>query len=55
LDIVLILMQDWCMVCIERTVGSDIVLDAPIELQGDKGHVESHFFSFEDRISVSAR
>jgi hypothetical protein len=23
------LMQDWCMVCVERTVGSKIVLKAP--------------------------
>ena len=29
LDIVLILMQDRCMVCMERTIGSEIILDAP--------------------------
>ena len=28
-DIVLILMQDRCTVCVERTIGSEIVLDAP--------------------------
>ena len=28
-DIVLILMQDRCMVCVERTIGSEIILDAP--------------------------
>ena len=28
-DIVLILTQDRCMVCVERTIGSDIILDAP--------------------------
>ena len=28
-DIVLILMQDKCTVCVERTIGLDIVLDAP--------------------------
>ena len=28
-DIVLILMQDWCMVCVERTIGSEIILEAP--------------------------
>ena len=28
-DIVLILMQDWCMVCVERTIGLEIVLEAP--------------------------
>jgi hypothetical protein len=26
---VLLLMHDWCKVCVERTVGSDIVLEAP--------------------------
>jgi hypothetical protein len=29
LDIVLLLMQDWCTVCVERTVGLEIVLAAP--------------------------
>ena len=28
-DIVLILMQDRCMVCVERTMGLEIILDAP--------------------------
>ena len=28
-DIVLIMTQDRCMVCVERTIGSDIILDAP--------------------------
>ena len=28
-DIVLILMQDRCMVCVERTIGSEIILDTP--------------------------
>jgi hypothetical protein len=29
LEIVLILMQDRCTVCVERTMGSEILLDAP--------------------------
>ena len=29
LEIVLILTQDLCTVCAERTIGSEIVLDAP--------------------------
>ena len=29
LAIVLILTQDWCTVCSERTIGSEIVLHAP--------------------------
>ena len=44
LEIVLILTQDRCMVCVERTIGSEIVLDAPDGILGDVGHVESRFF-----------
>jgi hypothetical protein len=29
LDIVLLLMHDWCTVRVERTIGSEIVLEAP--------------------------
>jgi hypothetical protein len=29
LEIVLLLMHDWRTVCVERTVGSEIVLEAP--------------------------
>jgi hypothetical protein len=29
LEIVLILMQDSCMVCAERTIGLEILLDVP--------------------------
>ena len=29
-DIVLTLMQDRCIVCVERTIGSEIILDAPV-------------------------
>jgi len=28
-DILLILTQDRCTACVERTIGSEIVLDAP--------------------------
>ena len=45
LDIELILTQDRCTVCVERTIGSEIVTDAPDGILGDVGHVESHFFS----------
>jgi hypothetical protein len=30
LEIVLILTQDNCMVCTECTIGSEIILDAPV-------------------------
>jgi hypothetical protein len=29
LEIVLLLMHDWCTVCVKHTVGSEIVLEAP--------------------------
>ena len=29
LEMVLVLMSDRCMVCAKRSIGSDIVLDAP--------------------------
>ena len=55
LDIVLILTQDRCTVCVKRTIGSEIVLDAPNGTLGDVGHLESHFFLFGDSVSVGAR
>ena len=55
LEIVLILTQDLCTVYAERTLGSEIVLDAPDELLADVGHVESSFGLFGDGVSVSAR
>ena len=54
-DIVLILTQDRCTVCVECTIGPEIILDAPDELLGDVGHVESHFFPFGDNVNVGAR
>ena len=55
LDIVLILTQDRCMVCVERTIGWKSFLMHPMELLSDVGHVESHFFPFGDSVSVGAR
>ena len=54
-DIEVSLTQDRCTVCIERTIGSEIILDAPDELLGDVGHVESRFFPFGDSVSIGAR
>jgi hypothetical protein len=55
LEIVLILKQDRCTVCTERTIGSQIVWDAPDGLVSDTGRVEFHFTPFGDSVSVSAR
>jgi hypothetical protein len=55
LEIVLILAQDRCAVCPERTIGSQIVWDAPDGLVSDIGRVEFRFSPFGDSVSVSAR
>ena len=55
LEIVLMLTQDRRTVCVERIIGSKIILDAPMELLGDVGCVESCFFLFGDSVSVGAR
>jgi hypothetical protein len=55
LEIVLILTQHKCTVCTERTIGSQIVFDAPDGLISDMGRVESRFSPFRDSVSVSAR
>ena len=49
------LTQDSCTICVERIIGSKIVWTHPMELLGDMGHVESHFFLFGDIVSVGAR
>ena len=54
-DIVLIVTQDRCTVCVERIIGSEIILDAPDRLLDDVGHVESLFFPFGYSVSVGAR
>ena len=55
LEIVLVLAQDRCTVCPDGTIGSEIILDKPMELLGDVGHVEPRFNPFGDSVSVGAR
>jgi hypothetical protein len=43
------------MVSGERTIGMEIILDAPDGTLGDVGQVESHFGPFGDSVSVGAR
>ena len=47
LEIVLIFTQDNCKFCTECTLVSKIILDAPMELLGDVGHVESRLVRLE--------
>jgi hypothetical protein len=39
-ETVLALLQERCSVCIKSTIGSKVVLDAPVVLLGDEGLVE---------------
>jgi hypothetical protein len=54
LEILLILMQDGCTICVEHTAGSDIILDVT-DILGDVGHMESIFGTFGDSVSIGAR
>ena len=54
--------KDWCTVCAERTIGSEIILDAPDGTPSDIGHVESRSVRVEmvlvlvqDRCTVCAK
>jgi hypothetical protein len=54
LEIVLILMQDRCIVCTEHTIGSELFWTRLMELLGDVGQVNSRFGPFGDGVSVGA-
>ena len=41
LEMVLLSVQDRCTDCAKRTIGSEIVLNAPDGILHDMGHVES--------------
>jgi hypothetical protein len=52
----LILMQDWCTVCVERTIGIEIILDAPDSTPlGDEAQVDARFGLFGDSANLDAR
>jgi hypothetical protein len=55
LEIVLTFTQDRCTVCVKCTIGLSSFCMHPMELLGDMGHVESHFFPFGDSDIVDAR
>ena len=55
LEIVLVSMEDRCMVCAKCTIGPETVLDAPMVLLGDEAHVHACFGPFRDSTSLDAR
>ena len=55
LEIVLVSVQDRCTVCAKRTIGLDIVFNAPMVLLGDEAQVEARFSPFGDSVNLDAR
>jgi hypothetical protein len=50
-----VLVQDRCTVCVRRTIGSEIILDAPMIHLGDEDQVEARFGLFGDSANIDAR
>ena len=49
------LVQDRCLVCTRRTIGSKIVLDGTDGTTRYKAQVEAHFGPFRDSANLDAR
>ena len=54
LEIVLVSVEDRCMVCAKRTTGSDIVFNALMVPLGDEAQVEAPFSPFGDIANPDA-
>ena len=48
-------VQDRCTVCAKRTIGLDIVFNAPMVLLGNEAQVEARFSPFGDSANLDAR
>ena len=55
LEIVLVSVQDRCTVYTKRTIGLDIVFNAPMTLLGDEAEVEARFSPCGDSANLDAR
>ena len=55
LETVLVLVQDRCMVCARRTIGSEIVLDAPDGTTSNEALVEARFCPFGGSANLDTR
>ena len=55
LDIVLVSVEDRCMVCAKRCIGLDIVFNATMVQLGDKAQVEAPFSPFRDSANLDTR
>ena len=55
LEIVLVSVQDRCTLCAKRTIGLDIVFNAPMVLLGDEAQVEAPFSPSGESANLDAR
>jgi hypothetical protein len=55
LETVLMSTQDRYIVCTEHVTGSEIILDAPMELLRYVGQVEARLSLFRDSVHLGAR
>ena len=55
LEILLVSVQDRSTVCAKRTIGLDIIFNAPMVLLGDEAQVEAHFGLCRDSANLDAR
>ena len=55
LETVFVWVQDRCTVCTKRTIGSEIILDTPMVLQGDEPLVEAQFGLFGYSANIGTR
>ena len=55
LETVLVSVQDRCMVCAGRTIGSEISLDAPDGTTSKEAQVEAQFGTFGESANLHTR
>ena len=54
-DIVLVSVEHRCTVCAKRTIGSDIVFNAPMVLLGDDAQEDARFSPCGESANLDAR
>ena len=55
LEMVLVLVQDWCTVCAKRTMGQISFRTHPMVLLGVEAQLQAHFGLFGDNANLDAR
>jgi hypothetical protein len=50
-----VLAQDWNTICAKRSIGSEIVLDAPDGTPRREAQVDAQFSPFGDSANLDAR